>query len=235
MRFIIAALAVSMVVAGPNLALLQQHQGHAASQTKKQEQSTIQSLRGNFAKRSITAAASQQHLDQENQCLRAGKCGNADLGQQTLGNDNSVTGFTDQSKNVQARVVVTPPTPTPTPTLSTTPRPAFVLFHILCGIDTSCEGVTFSITVTLNGAKPSSFTLRDNDGQFVRFDDLDTYTVTETPVTGFRTFFIGPNCVQTGPNSAIGPIGTKFPSPTECDIENIQTNNLLSQNARAPP
>jgi glucose uptake protein GlcU len=39
-RIIIAALAVSMLVAGPNLALLKQHQGYAASQTKKQEQNT---------------------------------------------------------------------------------------------------------------------------------------------------------------------------------------------------
>ena len=52
-----------MLVAGPNMALLQQHQGHAAAQTKKQEQSTVQSLRGNFAKRS--AAASQQRIDQD--------------------------------------------------------------------------------------------------------------------------------------------------------------------------
>ena len=37
-RIIIAALAVSMLVAGPNMALLQQHQRYAASQTKQQEQ-----------------------------------------------------------------------------------------------------------------------------------------------------------------------------------------------------
>jgi hypothetical protein len=38
-----------MLVAGPNMALLQQHQGYAAPQTKKQEQSIIQNLHGNFA------------------------------------------------------------------------------------------------------------------------------------------------------------------------------------------
>jgi hypothetical protein len=98
LRIIIAALAVSMLVAGPNMALLQQHQVHAAPQTKKQEQSTIEGLHGNdFAKRS---AAGQQHTDRENQCLRIGKYSNADLGQQTLGNDNSVTGFTDQSSSI---------------------------------------------------------------------------------------------------------------------------------------
>jgi hypothetical protein len=38
-----------MLVAGPNMALLQQHQGFTAPQTKKQEQNTIQNLHGNFA------------------------------------------------------------------------------------------------------------------------------------------------------------------------------------------
>jgi hypothetical protein len=78
-RIIIAALAVSMLVAGPNMALLQQRQGYAAPQTKKQEQNTIQGLRGNLA----TKRAAGQHADQENQCLRTGKCGNAALGEQT--------------------------------------------------------------------------------------------------------------------------------------------------------
>jgi hypothetical protein len=118
-----------MLVAGPNLALLKQHQGYAAvaSQAKQQEQKTIQGLRGNLDKRS-TVASQQQHLDQENLCLRTGKCSNGGLGEQTLGNDNSVTGFADQSKNVQNRVVVTPtsivtPTPIVTPTSVVTPTP----------------------------------------------------------------------------------------------------------------
>jgi hypothetical protein len=57
-----------MVVAGASLTAIQQQKGFAAPQTKKQEQNTIQSLRGNFEKR-----GSSQHIDQENQCLRAGK------------------------------------------------------------------------------------------------------------------------------------------------------------------
>jgi hypothetical protein len=88
-RIIIAALAVSILVVGPNLASLTKHQGYAtASQTKPQEQKTIQ---------------------QENQC-RTGKCSKA-LGEQTQGNDNSVTVFTDQSSNVQSGVVTVTPTP----------------------------------------------------------------------------------------------------------------------------
>jgi Na+-transporting NADH:ubiquinone oxidoreductase subunit NqrC len=119
-RIIIAiALAASMVVAGVSLAsLLKQHQVHAAAQTKQQEQNTVQGLRGNFAKRSAS-----QHANQENQCLRTGKCGNVDLEEQTLGNDNSVTGFADQSKNVQQRIVEPTPSPEVTPTPTVTPTP----------------------------------------------------------------------------------------------------------------
>jgi hypothetical protein len=110
-------IAAALAVAGTNLGILQQ-QSHAASHAEKHEQNTIQNLRDNFEK---TSSASQ-HLDQENLCLRAGKCSNSNVGEQTLGNDNSVTGFADQSKNVQATVTPTV-TPTPTPTVTPTPTP----------------------------------------------------------------------------------------------------------------
>jgi hypothetical protein len=51
-------------------------------------------------------------MDQENLCLRDDECNNSNVGEQTLGNDNSVTGFSDQSKNIQATIT---PTVTPTP------------------------------------------------------------------------------------------------------------------------
>jgi hypothetical protein len=38
-----------------------------------------------------------QHLNQQGNCIRTNGCANSDVGQGTLGNDNSVTGFTDQS------------------------------------------------------------------------------------------------------------------------------------------
>ena len=40
-----------------------------------------------------------QHMDQENLCYRANTCRQSNVGQNTLGNDNSVTGFADQSDN----------------------------------------------------------------------------------------------------------------------------------------
>ena len=39
----------------------------------------------------------QQHLNQENVCYRGQICKNSNVAPQTLGNDNSVTGFADQS------------------------------------------------------------------------------------------------------------------------------------------
>ena len=66
-------------------------------------------------------------MDQENLCYRANTCRQANDGQNTLGNDNSVTGFTDQSDNLQAAAASgsnTAPgnntTPTPTPTNTNT-------------------------------------------------------------------------------------------------------------------
>ena len=38
-----------------------------------------------------------QHLNQQGNCIRTDGCATSDVGQGTLGNDNSVTGFTDQS------------------------------------------------------------------------------------------------------------------------------------------
>jgi hypothetical protein len=42
-----------------------------------------------------------QHIDQENLCYRTNTCRQSDVGQNTQGNDNQVTGFADQSDNIQ--------------------------------------------------------------------------------------------------------------------------------------
>src|SRR6476619_5245763 len=68
-----------------------------------------------------------QHMDQENLCYRTNTCRQANDGQNTLGNDNSVTVFTDQSDNLQSSTTTaankTAPTPTPTPAPTPTPTP----------------------------------------------------------------------------------------------------------------
>jgi hypothetical protein len=60
----------------------------------------------------VAIEARSQHMDQENLCYRANICRQANDGQNTLGNDNSITGFVDQSDNLQQAAVPTPITPT---------------------------------------------------------------------------------------------------------------------------
>jgi hypothetical protein len=93
-----AAIAASILVLGTSLAPIIQQQAYAGSQRHplKQEQSAVQNIRKNIDKRNA-----EQHADFENLCVRADDCRNSNVGQQIQGNDNSVTGFADQSENIQ--------------------------------------------------------------------------------------------------------------------------------------
>jgi len=58
---------------------------------------------------SVNLEHRDQHMDQENLCYRDNTCRQSGVGQETLGNDNSVTGFGDQSDNIpQAAAPATP-------------------------------------------------------------------------------------------------------------------------------
>jgi hypothetical protein len=84
---IIAAATAIMLIAATNaVPLIQQRQAYAARFTS----SLKDNLRANLENRN-------QHLNQQGNCIRTGGCSNSDVGQGTLGNDNSVTGFADQS------------------------------------------------------------------------------------------------------------------------------------------
>ena len=48
---------------------------------------------------SVNLEHRSQHMDQENLCYRSDVCRQSNVGQNTLGNDNSVTRFADQSDN----------------------------------------------------------------------------------------------------------------------------------------
>jgi type II secretory pathway pseudopilin PulG len=98
----------------------------------------------------VNAALKSQHIDQENLCFRSNTCRQSDVGQNTLGNDNQVTGFADQSDNLQQTptptVIPTPtptatPTPTPTPTATPTPTPTPTPIPGACP-----EGTVFDVT-----------------------------------------------------------------------------------------
>ena len=84
---IIVAVTALMLIAATNVILiLQERQAYAASFTS----SLKDNLRANLGDKN-------QHLNQQGNCFRTNECANSDVGQGTLGNDNSVTGFADQS------------------------------------------------------------------------------------------------------------------------------------------
>jgi hypothetical protein len=84
---IIATLTGLMLIVATNaVPLIHQRQAYSASFTS----SLKDNLRANLENRN-------QHLNQQGNCIRTNGCANSDVGQGTLGNDNSVTGFTDQS------------------------------------------------------------------------------------------------------------------------------------------
>ena len=87
-----------------------------------------------------------QHIDQENLCYRTNTCRQSDVGQNTLGNDNQVTGFADQSDNLQQTptpTVIPTPTPTVIPTPTPTPTPTPIPGN--CG-----TGTIFDVTLQAN-------------------------------------------------------------------------------------
>lgn len=84
---IIAATTAAMLIVATNVSLIiQQTQIYGANPTS--------SLKDNLRANLVTK---NQHLNQQGNCVRTDKCASSDVGQGILGNDNSVTGFTDQS------------------------------------------------------------------------------------------------------------------------------------------
>jgi Collagen triple helix repeat (20 copies) len=92
---ILVATTAVMLIASTNLTPMIQHrQGYAASPTA----SLKDNLRANLGNRN-------QHLNQQGNCIRTDGCATSDVAQGTLGNDNSVTGFADQSTTTNATTV----------------------------------------------------------------------------------------------------------------------------------
>jgi hypothetical protein len=105
-------------------------------------------------------------------------------------------------------------------TITNTPPPTTGTLTISKDCPDLCPGTTFSITITGNNPDPSSFTLGNRQSQVVTLGP-GSFTVTETPVTGFQQLFIpSSTCKQTGPfsNSATGTISAG--QNLECDIVN---------------
>jgi hypothetical protein len=85
----------AMVIVGTNLTpLIQRAQASVLSHPLKDSLKSAASENLHFK-----LEHKSQHLNQENLCYRSVVCDNSNVALQTLGNDNSVTGFADQSTN----------------------------------------------------------------------------------------------------------------------------------------
>src|SRR5437867_11489478 len=102
---IIAALITSLLLVGQILAPLQLYA--AKGRGGFPDTSSLKhSIRDGV---SVNLDHRDQHMNQENLCYRSNTCRQSNVGQNTLGNDNQVTGFADQSDNLQqAAAPVTP-------------------------------------------------------------------------------------------------------------------------------
>jgi hypothetical protein len=137
--------------------------------------------------------ARSQHMAQENNCFRSNTCRQSDVGQNTLGNDNSVTGFADQSDNLQQSSTANKTTPTPTPTPIPTTATLTVI-KIVSG-NTSAVPSQFTIHVTGNNPNPPNFG-GSTTGTDVTLGS-GPFSVTETAPAGSFTNTTAGDCAGT--------------------------------------
>jgi hypothetical protein len=158
---VLSAVIASLLIAGTILAPTQ-----ASALSKFNTNTDISNLKHSIRDGvSVNLEHRDQHMNQENLCYRTNTCRQSNTGQNTLGNDNSITGFTDQSDNLtqSAAAPITPstanqttankttPTPTPTPTTAT-----LTVIKIVSG-DTTATPSNFTIHVTANNSNPPNF------------------------------------------------------------------------------
>jgi Prealbumin-like fold domain len=141
---------------------------------------------------SVNLQHRDQHMNQENLCYRDNTCRQSNTGQNTLGNDNSVTGFADQSDNLQQSAAApttanqTTPTPTPAPTTAT-----LTVIKIVSGNATNTTPSNFTMHVTGNNPTPANFAGSNGTGTDVTLGP-GTFSVTETgPTSSFNTTTTG--------------------------------------------
>jgi hypothetical protein len=116
----IIMIALVMVIVGTTLAPIQSYAARSGGfpNTSTLKQAVRDGVTVNLEHR-------DQHMNQENLCYRTNTCRQSDVGQNTLGNDNSVTGFADQSDNIQqsAAAPITTPGNNTAPGNNTIPTP----------------------------------------------------------------------------------------------------------------
>ena len=94
----IITIASILVIVGTALTPILQQQVDAASSRHPFKDGSFDPG-ANHSSTDATAKHKTQHMNQENICYRSNVCNNSNVAQETLGNDNSVTGFADQSEN----------------------------------------------------------------------------------------------------------------------------------------
>jgi hypothetical protein len=164
---VVIAAVTSLLLAGTNLAPVQ---SYASSDISRNATSPSDGF-------SEEIRADLQQINQENLCFRSNTCRQSDVGQNTHGNDNQVTGFVDQSDNIQQSTAPTTanqttPTPTPTPTTAT-----LTVIKIVTGT-TTAKPSNFTMHVSGFNPKPANFA-GSADTEVTL--SPGTFSVTETP------------------------------------------------------
>ena len=95
-------IALVMVVAGTTLAPIQSYAAQPKVRGTEADFPDTSSLKHSIRDGvSVNLEHRDQHMNQENLCYRTNTCRQSNVGQNTLGNDKLVTGFADQSDNLQ--------------------------------------------------------------------------------------------------------------------------------------
>ncbi|HVD08448.1 MAG TPA: hypothetical protein VNB67_08385, partial [Nitrososphaeraceae archaeon] len=146
---ILAAVIASLMLAGTILAPIQSYA--AAKRGSETDFPDTSSLK-HAVRDGVSANLSHrdQHLNQQNLCYRTNTCRQSDVGQNTLGNDNQVTGFADQSDNLQQSTTAskTTPIPNPAPTPAPTPTTASLTVIKIVSGTTNATSSDFAIHVS---------------------------------------------------------------------------------------
>jgi hypothetical protein len=184
---VIAAVLTSLLLAGTILAPIQSYA--AGGRGGFPNTSTLkQAVRDGIT---VSQEHRDQHMNQENLCYRDNTCRQSDVGQNTLGNDNSITGFADQSDNIQqsaapttANQTIPSPTPTPIPTTAT-----LTVIKIVSGRTTATPS-NFTMHVTGNNPTPADFA--GSSAGIVVTIGSGPFNVIETgPTSSFNTTITG--------------------------------------------
>jgi hypothetical protein len=137
----------------------------------------------------------REHMNQKNVCFRSNTCRQSNVGQNTLGNDNQVTGFADQSDNLQQSSLTnqTSSRPPTTPPTHVSESALLTVTKMVVG-NTTVHESNFTIHVIGNNPNPANFA-GSPGGVDVRLGP-GAFNVTETPNLFLFPIFRG-NCSGT--------------------------------------